>query len=60
MAALRFAEAVNECGHSANDELYGELTRYWSESEIIEITMVIGLFAYFNRVNDALRVDITK
>jgi alkylhydroperoxidase family enzyme len=59
-AALRYAEAVNVGGHSADDAVYDELAKYWDEAEIIEITMVIGLFAYFNRVNDALRVDITK
>ncbi len=60
LAALRYAEAVNQGGHSVDDDVYGELARHWDEAEIIEITMVIGLFAYFNRVNDALRVDITK
>jgi alkylhydroperoxidase family enzyme len=59
-AALRYAEVVNQDGHLVSDVLYEELSRHWDEAEIIEITMVIGLFAYFNRVNDALRVDITK
>jgi alkylhydroperoxidase family enzyme len=60
LAALRYAEAVNQGGHHADDAIYEELAKYWDEAEIIEITRVIGLFAYFNRVNDALRVDITK
>jgi alkylhydroperoxidase family enzyme len=34
--------------------------RHWNEGEIVEITMVIGLFAYFNRFNDALRVEVTR
>ena len=60
IAALRYAEAVNEGGHHVDDVVYEELAKYWDEAEIIEITMVIGLFNYFNRVNNALRVDITK
>jgi alkylhydroperoxidase family enzyme len=60
LAALRYAEVVNEDGHLVSDDLYEELAQHWEEGEIIEITLVIGLFAYFNRVNDALRVDITK
>jgi alkylhydroperoxidase family enzyme len=60
LAALRFSEVLNDNGHEVEDDLYEELSKHWDESEILEITMVIGLFAYFNRVNDALRVDITK
>lgn len=60
LAALRYAEVVNEDGHLVSDDLYEELAQHWEEAEILEITLVIGLFAYFNRVNDALRVDITK
>ena len=60
VAALRYAEVMNRGGHSVDDATYEELSRHWNEAEIIEITLVIGLFSYFNRVNDALRVDITK
>ena len=31
-----------------------------SPGEIVEITLVAGLFSYFNRFIDALRVEITK
>ena len=60
LAALRYAEAMNQGGHHVDDIVYKGLTEYWDEAQIIEITMVVGLLAYFNRVNDALRVDITK
>lgn len=60
LVALRYAEKVNESGHSVTDEDYEALAQYWDEEGILEITLVIGLFAYFNRVNDALRVEITK
>ena len=58
--ALRYAEVVTQSGHAVTDEQYAELSRHWSEGEIVEITMVVGLFAYFNRFNDALRVEVTR
>jgi alkylhydroperoxidase family enzyme len=58
--ALHYAELVNESGHSVSDADYQALAKHWDDGEIIELTMVIGLFNYFNRFNDALRVEITK
>lgn len=58
--ALRYAELVTDSGHAVTDQYYAELARHWNEGEIVEITMVIGLFAYFNRFNDALRVEVTR
>ena len=60
LAALRYADAMTVSGHAVTDALYGELARHWSAPEIVEISMVVGLFAYFNRFNDALRVEVTK
>jgi alkylhydroperoxidase family enzyme len=59
-AALEFAELVTESGHAVNAEAYARLAQHWNEAEIVEITLVAGLFSYFNRFNDALRVEITK
>lgn len=59
-AALRYAELVAESGHAVTDPDFAALARHWNEGEIVEITMVIGLFAYFNRFNDALRVEVTR
>jgi alkylhydroperoxidase family enzyme len=59
-AALHYADAVTRGGPAVTDELYGALARDWDAGEIVEITTVIGLFAYFNRFTDALRVEITK
>ena len=59
-AALRYAEKMTESGHAVTDADYRLLSEHWDEGEIVEITMVIGLFAYFNRFNDALRVEVTR
>ncbi len=58
--ALRYAEKVTESGHAVTDQEYEALATHWTDEEILEITLVIGLFAYFNRVNDALRVEVTR
>ena len=59
-AALRYAELVTDSGHKVTDEHYTELARYWDDGEMVEITLVVGLFSYFNRFNDALRVEVTR
>ena len=46
--------------HSVDDELWAELRRHFNEGEIIEVAAAIGLFNYFNRFNDALRMEPTK
>jgi len=58
--AMRYAELVTQSGHSVSDFDYDELAAQWNDGELVEITMVIGLFNYFNRFNDALRVEITR
>ena len=60
LAAVRHAELVNQSGHAVSEEAYRELAAHWDEGEIVEITLVAGLFAYFNRFNDALRVEVTR
>ena len=59
-AALRLAERMTRDAHSVDDTLFAELRQHFDEGEIIELTSAIGLFNYFNRVNDALRMEPTK
>ena len=59
-AALRLAETVTRDAHTVNDEQFAELRGYYSEGEIVELLCAIGLFNYFNRFNDALRMEPTK
>ena len=58
-AALRFADAMTEGGGEVSDDLYDDLRRHFTEAQIVEIAAVIGLFNYFNRFNNAFRMDIT-
>jgi alkylhydroperoxidase family enzyme len=59
-AALRFADAMQGDATDVSDALYAELAAHWAPEQVVEITMVIGLFAYFNRFNNALRVEVTR
>lgn len=46
--------------HEVSDALWQELRAYYDEGEIIELAAAIGLFNYFNRFNDALKMEPTK
>ncbi len=59
-AALRLAEHMTIDAHRVSDKLWSELRRHYAEGEIIELAAAIGLFNYFNRFNDALRMEPTK
>src|ERR1700735_3589600 len=59
-ASLRLAETVTRDAHAVSDEQYAELRGFYSEGEIVELLCAIGLFNYFNRFNNALRMQPTK
>ena len=59
-AALRLAETVTRDAHKVSDEHFAELRSFYSEGEIVELLCAIGLFNYFNRFNDALRMEPTR
>ena len=59
-AALRLAETVTRDAHAVTDEQFAQLRSYYSEGEIVELLCAIGLFNYFNRFNDALRMEPTR
>ncbi len=57
---LRLAETVTRDAHAVSDEQFAELRSYYSEGEIVELLCAIGLFNYFNRFNNALKMEPTK
>jgi alkylhydroperoxidase family enzyme len=59
-AAFAYADAMDDGGHDVSGALFAQLAAHWDTGEIVEITMVIGLFAYFNRFNTALCVAVTR
>jgi len=59
-AALRLAETVTRDAHAVTDEQFAELRSFYSEGEVVELLCAIGLFNYFNRFNNALKMEPTK
>lgn len=59
-AALTLAERMTTDARNVDEEVWAELRTHFDEGQIIELAAVIGLFNYFNRFNDALKVEITK
>ena len=59
-AALRLAEKMTGDPHGFDDEQWTELRRHFDEGEIIELAASIGLFNYFNRFNDVLKMEPTR
>ncbi len=59
-AALRLAEKMTSDPQGFDDAQWTELRRHFDEGEIIELAAAIGLFNYFNRFNDVLKMEPTK
>ncbi|HEY1647338.1 MAG TPA: carboxymuconolactone decarboxylase family protein [Terracidiphilus sp.] len=59
-AALRLAETMTRDAHAVTDEQFAELRGFYSEGEVVELMCAIGLFNYFNRFNNALKMEPTK
>ncbi len=59
-AALRLAEIMTLNPHDFDDAKWAELRKHFDEGEIIELSAAIGLFNYFNRFNDVLKMEPTK
>ncbi len=58
-AALSLAERMTTDARDVDEEVWAELRAHFDAGQIVELAAVIGLFNYFNRFNDALRVEIT-
>jgi uncharacterized peroxidase-related enzyme len=54
---VEYAVAVTDDPQRIGDALFARLRAVFSEAEIVELTLRIALCGFFNRFNDALRVD---
>ena len=59
-AALAVAEALTKDPTGLADPLWDDLRRHYNDEQIIEILCSIGLFNYFNRLNNALQTEVTR
>jgi alkylhydroperoxidase family enzyme len=56
-AAVRFAEKLAVDHHKVDDELWSELRRHFSESELIELAMHTTLYIGLGRFNEVIGLD---
>ncbi len=56
LVALRFAEIMTTSGRDVDETLWDELQAHFDDGELVELASVIGLFNFFNRYADALRI----
>ncbi len=57
-AALAYAEELTLRPGDISDAVYAELSSHFSESQIVEITMIAALYNMVNRFNEALKLDL--
>jgi AhpD family alkylhydroperoxidase len=55
-AALTYALAATRNPPQVPDILWGETRKHFSEEELVELTLLVGLTAMLNRFNDCLEV----
>lgn len=57
---MRFAERMTLASNNVDEELWSQLRQHFDEGEVVELASTIGLFNYFNKFNNALRMEPTK
>ncbi|MBV8245746.1 MAG: hypothetical protein JOZ38_07485 [Candidatus Eremiobacteraeota bacterium] len=58
-AALAAAVAMTREPRALPDAVWQDLRRHYDDGQIVEIVCTIGLFNYFNRVNNTLQIEVT-
>ena len=57
-AAILWAEHVTKNTARSREDVFDEVRKHFTEAEIVELTLVSGLFNMFNRVADSLHVPV--
>lgn len=58
--AVRFAERMTLDSNNVDEPLWSQLREHFDEGEVVELASAIGLFNYFNKFNNALKMEPTK
>jgi uncharacterized peroxidase-related enzyme len=58
--AIHLAEVMTLDAHSYSEAEFARLRSFYSEGEVVELMAAIGLFNYFNRFNDLLKMEPTQ
>lgn len=54
---VEYTIAVTNNAQRISERLFDRLRRHFTEAQIVELTLRIALCGFFNRFNDALRID---
>lgn len=57
MATVHFADLVTRGATAVNTEALNALGQFFTEDEIVELTLVIGLANMTNRVSEGLKIQ---
>ena len=57
LIAIRYAEIMTTSARDIDEDVWDELQALFDDGEIVELTSVIGLFNFFNRYADALKLN---
>ena len=57
-SALRVAQAAAQVPNATTDEMFADLSRHYTEAQIIQIVATISLFGYLNRWNDTMATTL--
>ena len=60
VAAIHLAETMTTDSNNYSDAEFETLRGFYSEGEIVELMTAIGIFNYFNRFNNVLKMEPTK
>lgn len=55
---IEYAEQVTRDANRVDDQLFARLRARFSEPQVVELTVRIALCGFFNRLNQALRIDV--
>ena len=59
-AAMRYADEMTPTPGIVSDAAFAAVREHWNPAQVVEITAVICLFAFFNRFAHALAIPVTR
>jgi len=58
--ALDFAIAAASQPNGVTEEMFAEMRKHWSETQIVEIAAVVAVFGFLNRWNDTMGTPLEE
>jgi uncharacterized peroxidase-related enzyme len=58
--ALNFAIAAASQPNGVTEEMFAEMRKHWSETQIVEIAAVVAVFGFLNRWNDTMGTPLEE